>query len=475
MNIILTISSFVFPLITFPYAARVLGPIGTGKVSFAVSVVNYFSMFAQLGIPTYGIKVCAQVRDNKTELSKTAQELVIINLITSLISTCALIITMFFIPAFRNDKWMYCIVGTTIILNAIGMDWLYRALEQYTYITVRSIATKIIAVFAMFLLVHSEEDYIAYSGITIFAMSAANVLNFVNAHKYIYFSRMGNYNLKRHLKPILIFFAMSCAITIYTNLDTVMLGLMKTDADVGYYNAAIKIKNILVSVVTSLGAVLLPRASYYVEQKMMDEFFRISKKALSFVIMLSIPMMTYFILFAEECIYFLSGNLYAGAIAPMQIIMPTLLFIGVSNIIGTQVLVPLGLEKLVLYSTIAGAMIDVAINVLLIPIFGSAGAAIGTVVAEFVVLVFQLLVIKKLKLQIFNQIHYIRFLIAVLLSTVASIWVKELEYNCFVRLCLSSIIYFGVYCMYLLVRKEKIIVDMGNFIIKKARFILRHD
>ena len=78
---------------------------------------------------------------------------------------------------------------------------------------------------------------------------------------------VGKYNLKRHIKPILIFFAMSCATTIYTNLDTVMLGFMSSDTDVGYYNAAIKIKVILVSIVTSLGTVLLPRASYYIQKR----------------------------------------------------------------------------------------------------------------------------------------------------------------------------------------------------------------
>lgn len=467
MNIILTMSSFIFPLITFPYASRALGPTGTGKVSFAVSVVNYFSMFAQLGIPTYGIRICAQIRDNKMELSRTAQELLIINLLTSLLSTGALAILVPIVPTFAAEKSMYCIVGATIVLNAIGMDWLYRALEQYTYITIRSIIAKVIAIIIMFLLVHSEADYVAYSGVTIFAMSASNILNFVNVHKYISVHKTGNYDFKRHIKPILIFFAMSCAITIYTNLDIVMLGAMRTSADVGYYNAAIKIKNILVSVVTSLGAVLLPRASYYVEHKMINEFLRISNKALSFVIMVSIPMMLYFSLFAKESIQFLSGDLYTGAILPMQIIMPTLLFIGMTNIIGTQVLVPLGQEKIVLFSTVAGALADVVINALLIPRFASAGAAIGTVVAEFIVYIVQFLWLKKLNLQIIRNGHYVRFVIAAFLSTVGSILIKKLAINCFAKLCLSSILYFGIYFIYLLIRKEEIVVNICSVLISK--------
>ena len=265
MNVMLTMSSFIFPLITFPYISRILLPIGTGKVSFATSIITYFSMFAQLGIPTYGIRACAIVRDDRKKLSKVAQELLIINLVMCVLSYAVLAIAIFCVPKLREEKNLYVILSFTIILTSIGMEWLYKALEQYTYITMRSVFFKFVALVAMFILVHEQEDYVIYGGITIFAASASNILNLLNAHKYIDLTPIGNYDFKCHMKPILIFFAMSCATTIYTNLDTVMLGFMATDADVGYYNAAVKIKTILVSIVTSLGAVLLPRASYYVE------------------------------------------------------------------------------------------------------------------------------------------------------------------------------------------------------------------
>ena len=121
-----------------------------------------------------------------------------------------------------------------------------------------------------------------YGGISILASSASNIFNFLHVHRYIDIKPTGHYNFKKHLNAIVIFFAMSCATTIYTHLDTVMLGFIRTDADVGYYNAAVKIKTILVSIVTSLGVVLLPRASYYVEHSMMDEFYRITKKGNQF-------------------------------------------------------------------------------------------------------------------------------------------------------------------------------------------------
>jgi len=329
MNAILTMSNFIFPLITFPYVSRILLPVGTGKVSFATSLISYFSMFAQLGIPTYGVRACAKVRDDREQLTRTAHELLMINLIMCIISYVALAIALITVPRLREERTLYVIVSFTIILTSIGMEWLYKALEQYTYITVRSVIFKFIALIAMFLLIHQESDYVIYGGISIFAASASNIFNFINAHRYIDMKPVGHYNLRQHLKPVLVFFGMSAATTIYTHMDTVMLGFMKTDEDVGYYNAAVRIKSILVSIVTSLGTVLLPRASYYVEHELMDEFKRITKKALDFVFLLALPLMLYFMLYAEQGIYLLSGPAYTGSILPMQIIMPTLLFIGI--------------------------------------------------------------------------------------------------------------------------------------------------
>jgi O-antigen/teichoic acid export membrane protein len=271
--------------------------------------------------------------------------------------------------------------------------------------------------------------------------------------------------VKRHLKPVAVFFAMACATTIYTHLDTVMLGFMATDEDVGYYNAAVRIKTILVSIVTSLGTVLLPRASYYIEQGLLDEFRRISKKALNFVFLLASPMMIYFILFAKDGIYFLSGKAYTGSIIPMQIIMPTLLLIGITNILGIQILVPMGKEKVVLYSEIAGAVVDIIINAILIPQYASSGAAIGTLVAEFVVLVVQYYALRNEVTSAFKEIHYSKIVIALVLGTVASLWIKTLNFGNFLTLAVSAVLFFGIYGLFLLLTKEPLVVEIFNQIV----------
>lgn len=467
MNVVLKMSSFIFPLITMPYVSRILQPEGIGKVSFATSVVSYFSMFAQLGIPTYGIRACAEVRDNRKELTRTAQELLIINLVMCVFSYTALAIALIYIPRFREDRTLYVIMSATILLTSIGMEWLYQALEQYTYIAIRSIIFKLIALAAMFLLIHQESDYVIYGAISIFAASASNIFNLVYARHFISLKPIGNYNFKRHMKAVGIFFAMSCATTIYTQMDTTMIGFIKTDVDVGYYNVAIKIKTVLVSVVTSLSTVLLPRASYYVAHDDMKEFRRITTKAISFVFDISFPLMCYFTLFAKETVFLLAGSSYTGAIAPMQIIMPTIILIGLTNIMGIQVLVPLGLEKKVLYSEIIGAIVNLIINSILIPQISSSGAAIGTVFAEFAVWIVQYCVLAEKFNIIYKNISYWKILLACAVSIFASLWVKMLDFGNFITLVISALLFFGVYCLILMITKEEIMTGIVIPILKK--------
>lgn len=462
MNAFLTMSSFIFPLITFPYISRILLPEGTGKVSFATSVISYFVILAQLGIPTYGIRACAKVRDNREELSKTAHELLIINIIMCCFSYLILGILLMTVPKFKSEKTLLIIVSLTLLFNTIGMEWLYKALEQYMYITIRSIIFKVIAVIAMFLLVHEKSDYIIYGAISIFASSASNIFNLINVHKYINLKPIGNYNLKQHLKPVFIFFAISCAATIYTNLDTVMLGFIKTDSDVGCYNAAVRIKSILVSIVTSLGVVLLPRASYYLEHNMISEFYKITKKAINFVFIIAVPLMVYFILFAKEGIFLLSGSAYIGAVKPMQIIMPTLVFIGLTNIMGIQMLVPMGKEKIVFYSEIAGALVDLVINIVLIPRWASAGAAIGTLVAEIIVWIVQYCALRKDVKSAYLTIDYKTILWAILMAIVGVVWVKTLSINVFFKLIISAVMFLGIYFGVLMIRKDELTIEMKN-------------
>ena len=442
-------------------------PSGTGKVSFAVSLISYFTMLSQLGMPTYGIRTCSKIRNNRKELTRTAHELLCINLIMCVISYILLALALIFVPALREDRQLYIIVSFTILLTSIGMEWLYKALEQYRYIAVRSIVFKFIALAAMFLLVHEQSDYVVYGFISIFAASASNIFNFINVRKYIDLKPMGNYHIKRHLKPLAIFFAMACATTIYTHMDTLMLGFMLTKTDVGYYNAAVRIKSLLLSIVTSLGAVLLPRSSYLIQTKQWGKFRKVSRKALDFVFILSSALMLYFMLYAKYGIWLLSGGYYSPSIIPMKIIMPTLLFIGVTNITGIQIMVPMGREKSVLLSEVVGLVINLVINTLLIPRMASTGAAIGTLAAEFGVLVVQYLAMRGEISNAFRAVSYWKIALGLAAGTLCSFWITFLELSNFLTLACTTILFFGAYAAVLLFTREWLLRELLEQMIDK--------
>ncbi len=472
MNALLAMSSFVFPIITFPYVSRVLGPAGTGRVSFATSVIAYFSMFAQLGIPTYGIRACAKVRDDREALTRTAHELLGINLAMDALSYLLLALALLVVPRLAADRTLIVIISATVLLNSIGMEWLYKALEQYAYITLRSIAFKLVALAAMFMLIHAEGDYVVYGGISIFAASASNLLNFANARRYIDLRRPRDCDWRRHVKPVMIFFGMSCAATVYTNLDALMLGFMTTDVDVGYYNAAVKIKNILVSIVTALGAVLLPRFSYYVEHGRMDEFRRMAQKALRFVLVFASALSLYFMIFSPECILFLSGDAFMGSIEPMRFIMPTVLFIGLSNVLGMQILVPLGHERLVLKSEVAGVIVDLILNALLIPRFRATGAAIGTLVAEAAVLAVQYRALRGEVGAFFRTYAWGRLVVGLAVAVAAGCWVKYLSLGPFASLAISALCFFSAYALFMLWRRDEIVSEVWGQAVERGKRLL---
>ena len=470
MNFIMSASSIVFPLVTFPYISRVLMAAGNGKVATASAVITYFNMFASLGIPTYGIRACAKVRDNKEKLSKTVQELLIINSVTMLLTLIVFVFTVICVPEFAAEKELYVINGIGMVLNMFAITWLYNALEQYAYITAVNMIVKIVSLVLMFGLVKKPEDYVLYGGITVFASSASYVFNFIYAARFITLKKSGTYDFRVHMKPILRFFAMSAATSVYTNLDVVMLRFMQGNTEVGYYNAAIKVKTILVTLITSLGTVLLPRLSYYIKKEKIDDFYRMIGKAVNFVVIAGLPLTIYFMLYAGESIQFLAGEGYGGAILPMVILMPTVLLIGISNITGIQILTPQNLEQQVLNSIVCGAVVDFLLNLILIPRMASSGAALATTIAELVVLIVQCVYLRKILKDIVKGVSGGKIGVAMMLGIAAGIAVKlflhltgtgwSLELQAFLMLVVSACAFFGVYGVALLLMKEAFLMEL---------------
>lgn len=473
MNILLSMSSFIFPLITFPYVSRILGADGNGKIQMAVSFVSYFTLISQLGIPTYGIKACAALRDDRKALSRTVHELLTINVVMMAVSYAVFFVLLAYIPRLREERMLYIICSASVLLSTLGMEWVFKATEQYSYITIRSLVFKAIGVVAMFLLVHQKSDYLIYAAISVFASAGSALMNLTQIPKYVDLKPVGGYNIRQHLKPVIVLFAYTCATTIYTNLDSVMLGFMTTDADVGYYAVAIKLKNILVSVVTALGAVLLPRVSYFYKQGKMDAFWQIIQKSMHVIILLAAPLAVYCMVVAAPAIRFLAGDGYAESVIPMIWIMPTLLFIGMTYVMGIEVLIPMGKETVVLIASLVAAVVNVVINALLIPSMRSTGAAIGTLLAEMIVFVIQYMYLRKQMRKVFRSINLLFPVVALGIATIPTLFIAGMPITEFWLLAITAVCFFGIYGLVLLLGKEPMTIQLLGKICTQAGKLFR--
>ena len=460
MNVLLTLTSILIPLITMPYVARTLGAEGVGKVYFSQSVVTAFAAAAELGIPVYGIRACAMVRDDREKLSRTALEILIINLLTSAAAYIIMGITLLTVPKLAAGRRLILIMSSTIIFNAAGCEWLYKALEKYTYITIRTVLFKIAAMTAVFVLVRSPSDYIIYGWLTIFAALASDIVNLCLLHRYADVSRAAGLcrrpDLRRHLPAMFILFMLSAATMVYTNLDMTFLGFMKGDAEAGLYGVSVRIKLVLVSLITSVGAVLLPRTSSHYDKGEISEFGHLIGATLTAVNVVSIPVAFYFVLFADECIAVLAGSGFCGAVLPMRIIVPSIVIIGISGILGMQMLVPMGKETEVAGAAWLGAAVDIVLNLILIPGYASAGAAAATLVSELAVMLMLIRSVHRCGTGTMIDIRVIEISLCVsALSVPAGIWVKTITAGPLVCMIISAFCYFGVYAVIMLVLRRK--------------------
>lgn len=397
-NILSTVSSLLFPLIAFSYASRIVMPDGIGKVQFFSSIINYIALFSSLGIPMYGIREIARVRDDLKELSKTTLEIVSLNLLLNCVGYLVVFIICSFSTKVQDDLLLFLILSSSIVLTTIGCSWFYNGVEDFKYITIVGIVVKILCLLFLFIFVKSRDDLIYYGIYTILGTVGCNIINFIRLRKYVSLQRstFENFNIWRHIKPAAAVFLFNIITSIYINLDSVMLGFLSSNTSVGYYSAATKVSHVLVMLITSFGAVLLPRSSNLIQNSKMDDFYRLSSKSYNMIIFLAFPVFVEVFVCAPSLIVLFCGSEFHPAIMTLRVVSPIILALGLSNLLGIQILYPLGKIEYVTISTGVGALMNVILNLILIPKYHHNGAAIATLVAESCVTLTQCILVRKL-------------------------------------------------------------------------------
>ena len=458
---VLSVVNLIFPLITFPYITRVLSPEGIGKINFANSIISYFIMVVMLGIPSYGMREVARRSKDKKQLSVLVEELLVINTILLGVCYAVYFAIILFIPRFYQDKDLYFLFGIQILFNVLGVEWFYRGMESFKYITYRSVITKVISFALVFICVKDESDLFVYAVITVVANVGAYLLNFFNLRKYhLEFVAPSALNIKQHIVPLLILFTTAIATNISTQVDTTMLGFVHGDEAVGYYSIAVKVKNILVALTGAVSTAVFPRLVAMSKNK--KEFISLANEVYLYLMLLTVPAMVFFYEYAEDAVLILAGPQYLAAVQPMKIITITVFAVTFSCLFGGRILVSLNKAEVQLHSVICGTIVNCLANLLLIPKLGVTGAAIATVLSESIVLIYCVIAIPKEYKISFAPINSMKiFVSSVLAAYFARIFVSPIGSNMLLQFA-SNIIEFGVvYLILLVIFRERIV---GKFV-----------
>lgn len=386
-----TLAAIIFPLITFPYTSRVLHPQSVGKINFGASIVNYFILLATLGITTYAVRECSRVKYEKKSLEKVASQIFSINICTMMVSYAVLIICLLLVPSLKGYELLIAIQSASIFFIVIGADWMNTAMEDFTYITIRTLIFQVLSIILMFMFVRSQEDFIKLAIINVVSSSGANICNVFYRRKYGKVKFVLDMDWKCHFPPVLLLFAMMVAQSILQSVDVTMLGIMKGDYEVGLYTTATKIIAILVQVITSIAWVIMPQLSYEFAHENYSKINELLKGALSFSVVLGLPCIVGLNVLTTEIIEIIAGKEYLGAATCLHISTISMGFSILSGIFGNMILLPARREKQFTIACITGTIVNIIANAILIPFIGINGAAIATAFSSAVILIISML------------------------------------------------------------------------------------
>ncbi|MDD3453484.1 MAG: flippase [Bacilli bacterium] len=460
----------ILPIITTPYLARTLGPSGTGTFSYTTSITTYFILFGSLGLSLYGQREIAYNQNNKEKRNKIFWELFIFRCITMMLS----IIVFYFIFARTGEYALYYkILLLQLLSNCFDISWFFQGMEEFKKIVLRNLLVKIISIILIFSFIKTPNDVAIYILISVVSAFVGNLVLWLNINNHVNKVEIKQLNIKQHIKPTLVLFIPQIAIQIYTILDKTMIGTITKDmSEVGFYEQSQKIVKILMTIITSMGTVMLPRISNYFSEGKFDQIKEYMYKTFNFVFFLSFPMIFGIIAVSNNFVPFFFGEGYDKVKIILPITSVIILFIGLSGIIGNQYLLSSKRQKEFTTSVISGAVINFILNMILITYYKSIGACIATVIAEFTVTAIQFYYIRKdLNLNKIFKLSIKYFTSALVMFIIIEV-IDLIVLNNVLSLFIQTIVGGIIYCIVLFILKDNFIKYIVNMfkskIIKKA-------
>lgn len=400
-NILYRVLNAIFPVISIMYISRILMASGVGQVSYAQNIASYFIVFATLGMPLYGTREIAKVRDNRDMTNRLFSELFVINFISTITCTILYIILIMIIPVFREQVNLYLACGLSIFFNLINVDWFYQGQEEYVYIAIRNVIIKIVSLVLLFVFVRNTNDYITYALISSLAIGGNYIFNIVNIRKYVKF-QISHLYLRKHLKPVFILGISIIAMDLYNKIDITMLKIWCSDSDIGYYNNAQKVVYLGITLSTAISAVFLPRLSYYFVRDR-DAYDELLSKGLKVVLFFTVPCFIGVLQISNNLIPLLFGDAFESAVITTKILSVLIFIRSIGDLVCYQVIVTSGQDKKFIIPYFLATGVNIILNFFLIPVTAQNGAAIASIISEVLVnflLFFTALKVIKIKISL---------------------------------------------------------------------------
>ncbi len=448
--LVFSVLNALFPFLTSLYVARVLSSDAIGQVSYAINIVTYFSIFAFVGIPTYGMREIAKCRDDKISLNKLFTELFTINTVTTTIALAAYIGLVFIVPDFHLHEHLalYLFCGILVVLNYFNVTWLYEGVEKFSINAIVNVCTKLISFVFLVLFVKSEEHSLIYAILAVVGFSGYYLVTFFFFPKYAKFD-FKELQFKRHFKPILFLVVVNLAIEIYSLVDITMIGAITgEDSLVTYYKYAHQIQKTLLMVVNALTMVIVPRLSKFYKEERFEEYNDLVSRVFSMIIMIAIPMIIGIMFTADQLVVYIYGDEYLACSNTLKLLSANLIISPLGYLLGSRICLTANKEKYMPIAVGAGALVNIGLNAWLIHVMSIEGAAIASIVGELVVLgVYLAFSHKYFRLKV-HWMNLSKILIALVVMTGYLLLIYFLVDHMILKICLeiagAIIIYFGL-------------------------------